>query len=516
LTEILFARQSDVITLQAQVAALQSPTSITITPPANTSTQALIINQTGPSSVAGPLSYNSWTITTLTNATGSGAKDQYHLPNTQTSGLFFTVYTGGNNLNGPVDGIVSNMRITTSSTANSDKSAVQANSYANVPFVGVLNAVNAGVNLDSGATTTGIVEGLEAAINLGTGSSAAYRVGVMSENAGATQASTLDAAYGVTSYAAGGAFQNLIALTQATWGGLSFAPLSTTANFITADAAYTFANFLYLPTATFTGSIINTPNVIIGGPGTLQLVGPTLGNGQAVLNIAATQPASPVATQNAIVLNITSNGSASIANTAIAASYQAGYIGNHTTRGIIISNLAAGTANNPLSFSTTQGNLGFVAQAAATTTGANIGGMGSATGGNVNIGLEGQAVTAKNSATNIGVVGYGLNTGTTPVEIGVLATMNGTLPTVSAALIADNGTETIPVALFQVGGATKFSVDTYGNPTLKVYLVSTLPSAGGAGALALVSDATSNTVLGAGGGSAYCLAAWNGSSWVAV
>jgi hypothetical protein len=159
----------------------------------------------------------------------------------------------------------------------------------------------------------------------------------------------------------------------------------------------------------------------------------------------------------------TSNGSAAFANTGLNFTYLAGYTGSRTSRAMILVNNAAGTANNPMSFSTTQGNLGFVASASSTTAGANIGGFGSADGGNVSIGLEGQSITAKNSATNIGVIGYSLNTGSTPIEIGVLATMNASLPSVSAALIADNGAETVPVALFQVNGVTKVQVDTSGN-----------------------------------------------------
>jgi hypothetical protein len=249
------------------------------------------------------------------------------------------------------------------------------------------------------------------------------------------------------------------------------------------------------------------------GSSKLNVSAGTLAAGAQSMLITATQPASPVATQNAILWQITSAGSASIANVGWNLTYLAGYTGNHTTRAAIFTNAAAGTANNPLSYSTTQGNIGFVAATSSTTIGANIGGMGEADGGNVNMGLQGQAITAKNSATNIGVTGYGLNTGSSPVEVGVWATMNSTLPTVSATLIADNGSEAIPVALFMVGGATKFTVD---NPSLKVYTVTTLPSAAGAGAIALVSDATSNVLLGAGGGSAYCLAVWNGSAWAAL
>lgn len=52
---------------------------------------------------------------------------------------------------------------------------------------------------------------------------------------------------------------------------------------------------------------------------------------------------------------------------------------------------------------------------------------------------------------------------------------------------------------------------------MPVYTVTTLPSAGRVtGSVALVSDATSNILIGAGGGTAYALVAWNGAAWVAV
>ena len=51
---------------------------------------------------------------------------------------------------------------------------------------------------------------------------------------------------------------------------------------------------------------------------------------------------------------------------------------------------------------------------------------------------------------------------------------------------------------------------------MHVYTVTTLPTGQATGAIALVSDATSNVLIGAGGGSAYALVTYNGSSWVAV
>jgi hypothetical protein len=246
----------------------------------------------------------------------------------------------------------------------------------------------------------------------------------------------------------------------------------------------------------------------------------SLANGTQVLNITATQPASPVGAQSAVNFTIASNGSAAINNRAVSISYNAGYTGPNRTDASFSSNAVAGTGTTLIPASganTFVGNDGGLGSSASTTTGYNVGFVGIAATGAVNAGLLGLAQIPKNSATNIGVVGSAINTGTSPVQIGGWFSLNQTtLPSVSAALIADNASQSNPIALFMAAGATKFSVDQYGNPTLKVYTVTTLPTAAGAGAIALVSDATSNVVLGAGGGTAYCLAAWNGSAWVAL
>jgi hypothetical protein len=203
------------------------------------------------------------------------------------------------------------------------------------------------------------------------------------------------------------------------------------------------------------------------------IVGGTLSAGASALTITATQPASPSTSQQAVVINITGNGGASENNNAVLVNYLAGYTGSNETAGLAVANANAGIGSTPIPASgsnTVVGNRGLIGSASATTNGLNIGTEGHANGGNINFGLVGIAQIAKNGETNIGVVGSAINPGSgSIVQIGGWFSLNQTtLPTVSAALIADNGSQSSPVALFQVNGVTKVEIDQNGNLTAPV------------------------------------------------
>lgn len=113
----------------------------------------------------------------------------------------------------------------------------------------------------------------------------------------------------------------------------------------------------------------------------------------------------------------------------------------------IVSDLSVpGVANNLRLSSSTAGplgNVGTVTYAYGTTTGLNLGSYAEAANGNLSIGTLAKAITAKNSATNVGVLAVALNTGSTPVHVaGYFGLVNATPTLTSAALIADNGTTT--------------------------------------------------------------------------
>jgi hypothetical protein len=118
----------------------------------------------------------------------------------------------------------------------------------------------------------------------------------------------------------------------------------------------------------------------------------------------------------------------------------------------------------------------------------------------------GQYGTGSNIASSNSTVITGLSTGnaTNPdliFQTGVQTTSGSTQATATTA--------------FTIKGETQkciFATDT----NYHVYTVTTLPASPATGDVALVSDATSNVLIGAGGGTAYALVAYNGSAWVAV
>jgi hypothetical protein len=193
----------------------------------------------------------------------------------------------------------------------------------------------------------------------------------------------------------------------------------------------------------------------------------TLGSGYNALNVTATL-SSTNAVQIGSIFDFTTAGSGGGAiQVGLLFNLNAGYTGSNTTVGASYVNAVAGTGNNlniTAAVTAPTGNAGAVYYATATTTGLNYGTFGDAENGNLNIGLIGRAVIAKNSATNIGVLGVGLNTGTTPIQVGGYFGLHNATPTFeSSALIADNGGTTSPIFLARDGGTTVFSVIDGGN-----------------------------------------------------
>lgn len=183
-----------------------------------------------------------------------------------------------------------------------------------------------------------------------------------------------------------------------------------------------------------------------------------IASGKSALLITATQSATAAA-QTGISTTITGAGSDANAHYAESITYSAGFTGSGASRALTASNANAGTGTAAIA--SAGGNGGVFGAATATTTGTNYGTLGSAQGGNTNYGAVGVAVTLKNSATNIGVAGYGLNAGTSPIQIGgyfALRSSDATYTGLSAALVADNGTQTSPTLLGLDNGTNVFQV----------------------------------------------------------
>lgn len=187
------------------------------------------------------------------------------------------------------------------------------------------------------------------------------------------------------------------------------------------------------------------------------LTGGTLADQTQVFAITATQPASPTASQSAITATITGAGSANQLNEALVVTYASGYTGSNYALAIHAINNSASVGTGAMNAGT--GNYGVFGASGTITVGHNIGVAGVASAAVVNIGTVGHALVNKNSGTNIGVLGNGLNGGTSPVQIGGFFSLNQTtVPTVSAALIADNGAQTDAIFLARDNGTTVFTI----------------------------------------------------------
>lgn len=224
-------------------------------------------------------------------------------------------------------------------------------------------------------------------------------------------------------------------------------------------------------TVTITGTAVTTPNGLNFDSNTLVI---DAANNRVGVGVAApTWPLEvthtlPAGAARAAFFDVTGSGSAVGSKIAVYGALNAGYTGVSATRAAYFGNASAGTANG---LSDLNANFGFDGQATATTAGANVGAAGTALGGNLNVGLYGQAFTAKNSATNCAVLGQALNTGTSPVQIGgyfVLSGPAGTDPGnyASSALIADNGATTSPIFLARDNGTAVFTIADGGAVTM--------------------------------------------------
>jgi len=199
----------------------------------------------------------------------------------------------------------------------------------------------------------------------------------------------------------------------------------------------------------------------------LDVVAGSLTSGQSALNVTGTLNTT-TGLQAGSNFTFTSAGStAGSVQAGIVFTLNAGYTGSATTIGGSFVNAVAGTGNNlNLSSAVTAptGNGGGVYYAYGTTAGLNYGVFGEAENGNINIGLIGKATILKNSATNIGITGFGLNTGTSPIQIGGYFGLQNSTPTfTSAALISDNGSTTSPIFLARDNGTAVFSIIDGGN-----------------------------------------------------
>jgi hypothetical protein len=214
-----------------------------------------------------------------------------------------------------------------------------------------------------------------------------------------------------------------------------------------------------------------TPYVTIG-PGTL--AGDTTNNW---LNVTGTFPATRTASTRGVNFEITGAGSSNFELDAFRVNFNAGYTGANFCIALNMVNSNAGTGTGVIGGGA--GNYGGYLQAIPSTTGYNVGFHGEAGLGVVNLGVQGIALRAKNSGTNIGIVGLANNSGTSPVVVGGWFALSASpsAPSTSAALIADTtGTSTADIIRAQ-------------NATVPVFKV--IPNGTGAGKSQILAGASS-------------------------
>lgn len=136
---------------------------------------------------------------------------------------------------------------------------------------------------------------------------------------------------------------------------------------------------------------------------------------------------------------------------------QAGYTGSATTQGLRALNQSAGTGTAYLNFdaSSASANYGMTARFSATTTGAGVGLLANAAGGDIGIGGVFTATDNKANGVRVGVVGLASQTTATPTTVGGYFGIRTTAPTfISSALQLDNAAIAVPLIVAQDNGAS--------------------------------------------------------------
>ena len=188
----------------------------------------------------------------------------------------------------------------------------------------------------------------------------------------------------------------------------------------------------------------------------LHVVGGTLTDLVPGMYFSATMPTTTTGTSFGVFSTIAGAGSSSQAQIAHSFNLTSGFTGAASTIGVECVNSSVGNSSGGIFGSR---NMGMSNIASGTTLGTNIASYNSATNANLNVGSVGRAIVAKNSATNIGVAGFGLNTGTTPIQVGGYFGLHSSDPTfTSAALMADNGATTDPIFVARDNGTPRFTI----------------------------------------------------------
>lgn len=200
------------------------------------------------------------------------------------------------------------------------------------------------------------------------------------------------------------------------------------------------------------------------------------------VNVNGTLPSAPGTTVNAVMVEITSAGSAPTFSRAMNILLRPGYTGTVKTVGLGVENTALGVGTGAFFGSA---NIGIETGAGVNGSGAKVGIRSNVVRSSV---MNAAGVFTTTTAVNapqhqVGVAAFSLNGSST--NIAGYFGLQAAEPTLgfSAALVANNGATTHPIAVFQDNSVTVASVKDGGTIDAVAYQVGGVAGANGAGAV---------------------------------
>jgi len=186
-----------------------------------------------------------------------------------------------------------------------------------------------------------------------------------------------------------------------------------------------------------------------------------------LISVTGTIPS--VITANALgsgmFINITGAGSSAKTQEAMRVYLSAGYTGSKSTYGVTVDNSSSGTATF-VGTSWSSANYGVQTAIDGTTTGYNVGQFANASGSStLNVALVARGgPSSGDTSPVVGVIGIAQGTGTTTKIGGLFGTQTATVPSAAgvAALVADVGTDAVPIFRGRYNGAETFQITNAG------------------------------------------------------
>lgn len=247
---------------------------LTITPTAASNGQAAIVTQSTPNggSVAGPINLNQISVTAGTQ-TVTGTVDSLGQIADRTTGLQVNyTATGGSANHFAIDGLVKATGTNGGIVGVVGGTRTETGGVSTGNMWGVIGYAEVAGN----STFNQSMIGVDAEVGIATGSTARDRIGVGSVAFGSVAATTTDASFltyldtGEAAPFNGAAPFKIGWYLSANYLGAATFPIATSGDVIKADTG-TITNFVNAHTLTVSGNILDFPNVLVTGSGSLRL-----------------------------------------------------------------------------------------------------------------------------------------------------------------------------------------------------------------------------------------------------